>query len=168
MTPLGVKKRGGRALVLQPFPHHYGSSIFTLVFPIPVCLIPVWHFREKFTFDQKPTCNVVRTMCHAVPRIAPWQWARLSNDLIHWIFFAVSWKKNTYLYPSTPSLTLKPEEQHVYLHNICGTFSMVLLGIIFNSQDLFYLFIVSFFSHNLLVWLDDVTARRSLILVTFG
>jgi len=65
--------RGGRALVLKPFPHPYGSSIFTPVFPIPVCLIPVGRFGKKFTLDQKLTCNVVRTMCHAVPRIAPWQ-----------------------------------------------------------------------------------------------
>ena len=71
ITPLGVKKIGERALVPQPSPHHYGSSMFTPVFPIPVCLTPGGHFREKFTFDQKLTCNVVRTMCHAVPRIAP-------------------------------------------------------------------------------------------------
>lgn len=145
-------------------------SIFTPVFPIPVCLIPVGHFREKFTFDKKLTCNVVRTMCHAVPRIAPWQWARLSNDRIHWIFFAVSWKKNTYLYPSTPSLTLKPEEQHLY--------SPEYLRYIFYSTDEknfltvlkrpFSLVDCSLFSHNLSVWLGNVTARRNLILVTLG
>lgn len=50
-------------------------------------------YSTKHWSGRRPTCRVVRTMCQAVPRTLPWQWATIRMALIHWMFLAVSWKK---------------------------------------------------------------------------
>ena len=37
--------------------------------------------------------RVVSTRCQEVPKMVPWQWARLRMARIHWMFFAVSWER---------------------------------------------------------------------------
>jgi len=39
---------------------------------------------------NESTCKVVSTRCQAVPKMLPWQWARLRIALMHCRFLAVS------------------------------------------------------------------------------